>query len=79
MTDLLNQPYAISLVKLTKIVGLLRTDFFEIAAACEPLCTFLRFRDLANHAKIVTNAVKMKFFAGWISLALKARPCLHTS
>ena len=36
----------------------MRTDFLEIAAACEPLCTFLRFRDLANHAKIVTNAAK---------------------
>jgi hypothetical protein len=41
-----------------KIAGLFRTDFLEIAAACEPLCTFLRFRDPANHAKIVTNAVK---------------------
>jgi hypothetical protein len=34
-----------------KIAALPKTDFLEIAAACEPLCAFLYFCDLAIQSK----------------------------
>ena len=41
-----------------KIAALPKTDFLEIAAACEPLCAFLYFCDLAIQSKFDAQAVK---------------------
>ena len=41
-----------------KIADWLRTQFLEIAAVCEPLCTFLRFRDLTIQPKFGAKVVK---------------------
>ena len=41
-----------------KIAPLPKTDFLENAAACEPLCAFFYFCDLANQSKFDAKAVK---------------------
>jgi hypothetical protein len=41
-----------------KIAALPKADFLEIAAACEPLCAFLHFCDLAIQSKFDAKAVK---------------------
>jgi hypothetical protein len=37
------------------------TDFLKNSVACEPLCAFLCFCDLAIHSKFGAKAVKLNF------------------
>jgi hypothetical protein len=43
-----------------RIAGL-RTEFLEIAAASEPLCTFVRFRDPAVYPKFAAKVINEIF------------------
>jgi hypothetical protein len=47
-----------SKISTAKIAALPKPDFVEIAAACEPLCAFLYFCDLAIQSKFGAKAVK---------------------
>jgi hypothetical protein len=49
------------------------TNFLENSVACEPLCAFLCFCDLAIHSKFGAKAVKLNFRQFLFKLQIESR------